>query len=363
MLAEVALIALLGAPVDAARVVSVRGGVTIDHREPGGASSTAASGAIVHEGDVVRTSTGSAARLAIGQDRAVVDVGPNSNFELETIGGSARPTGALVRLKLLAGRLWANVTSGRGDFQVASGTAVAGVRGTNFCVDVAADGNTQVTVLEGQVEVGGASGGGAPKLVGALEQATVDTDGSVRVDKVSRETIARLEVRISASAEDAGGQTENAMEGGGEQVSDADKPEASQSALARMKAILSKVLKYLSDARDQGDVVKLNCVNEKLTAIKGLLRVSELSDVQLQEALARRDGDAANHEYEKVAIALRKCEQLLAESEACVGELSVYAGDTEVQVETDESVTTEDPSVYVPPVIIPERPPAASPFQ
>lgn len=148
-----------------------------------------------------------------------------------------------------------------------------------------------------------------------------------------------------------------------EGTADSDKASHSKSAVARMRVILTAVLKYLTEARDEKDVVKLNCVNEKLTAIKGLLRISEQADVTLQEALARRDTEVSAHEFEKIVIAQRKCEQLLAESEACVGELAVYAGDTEVELIL-ENVPEEDPAdADVNEVVLITRPPAASPFQ
>jgi hypothetical protein len=56
-----------------------------------------------------------------------------------------------------------------------------------------------------------------------------------------------------------------------------------------MRGSLSKVLGYFEEAREQRDVLKLNCVNEKLTAIKGLLRVSEQAAVTMMEALAMKD--------------------------------------------------------------------------
>lgn len=118
-----------------------------------------------------------------------------------------------------------------------------------------------------------------------------------------------------------------------DEVPDADKPSRADAAVSRMKALLSKVLGHLSDAREARDVVKLNCVNEKLGNIKGLLRVSELAAVALQEAIARRDTSVSNHEFEKIMISLNKSENIATESEACVGEHSVYSGDTEVETE------------------------------
>ena len=146
-------------------------------------------------------------------------------------------------------------------------------------------------------------------------------------------------------------------------VKDADKPEHTREAVARMRDILSRVLKHLEEAREEKDVVKLNCVNEKLTAVKGLLKISEQADVSMQEAVARRDVEVSSHEFEKITIAHRKSEQLLAESEACVGELAVYAGDTQVELVV-ENVPGNDPTKNTGDVVVVQaRPPAASPYQ
>ena len=87
-------------------------------------------------------------------------------------------------------------------------------------------------------------------------------------------------------------------------VPDEEKVGANPSRGDNMRGALSKVLRYLEEAREQRDVLKLNCVNEKLTAIKGLLRVSEQAyTVTMMEALATKDVTVAQHEYEKIMIA------------------------------------------------------------
>ena len=123
-----------------------------------------------------------------------------------------------------------------------------------------------------------------------------------------------------------------------DQVPDEEKAKQASTAVARMKTILSKVIKYLSEARDENDVVKVNCLNEKLTAIKGLLNVAEKAEVKVADAVARRDTGDAAHEFDKVMVAKSKTEQMLSESEACVGELAVYSGDTDIQTEVDEDI-------------------------
>ena len=126
-----------------------------------------------------------------------------------------------------------------------------------------------------------------------------------------------------------------------EMVPDEEKSVRTRRAVDNMRGSLSKVLRYLEEAREQRDVLKLNCVNEKLTAIKGLLRVSEQAAVTMMEALSTKDVTVAQHEYEKIMIAASKTEELSAESEVCIGELAVYSGQTSVTVEVrDEVIST-----------------------
>jgi hypothetical protein len=145
------------------------------------------------------------------------------------------------------------------------------------------------------------------------------------------------------------------------QMSDQEKMSRSSDYLAAMRKLLQEVLKKLEQARDSKDVVKLNCVNEKLTQIKGLIRIAEQADIALQEAVAKRETSAAQHEYTKVDIANDKVRQLRAEAEECIG-LSVFeVGQTEVKVEVPEGLPSTDPTEVppIPPAVT--RPPPASP--
>ena len=147
-----------------------------------------------------------------------------------------------------------------------------------------------------------------------------------------------------------------------QEISDAEKVRRSGEAVSRMKDVLKDSLKKLQDARASNDVVKLNCVNEKLTQIKGLLRISEQADVALQESVARREGAAAEHEFTKVTIAAQKVDLLRTEAESCIGQLA-FRTDDQQQVELTEPtyVPETDPAlpVAVEPVV--SRAPASSP--
>ena len=147
------------------------------------------------------------------------------------------------------------------------------------------------------------------------------------------------------------------------EVADKEKISRSSAAVTRMRSVLSEVLGRLEEARATKDVVKLNCVNEKLTQVKGLLRISEQSDVALQEAVARKDATAAEHEYSKVTIAKGKVEQLRNESEQCIGQLAFRTDENlTVEVEVPSGLPTEDPTNPPPPPPPTNRPPPASPI-
>lgn len=146
-------------------------------------------------------------------------------------------------------------------------------------------------------------------------------------------------------------------------VPDPEKVRISAEAVTKMRGSLKEVLSKLEEARNTKDVVKLNCVNEKLTQIKGLLRISEQSDVQLQEAVARRETATAEHEFTKVSIAKGKVDQLRAEAEECIGQLAFRTDENlAVEVETPEYLPPGELTVVPPSFpMIDSRPPPASP--
>lgn len=146
-------------------------------------------------------------------------------------------------------------------------------------------------------------------------------------------------------------------------VSDPDKLKNSGEGLVRMRSALKDVLGKLEEARSTKDVVKLTCVNEKLTQIKGLLRISETADVNLQEAVARKETATSEHEYTKVSIAQSKVLQLRAEAEQCMGQLAFRVDENlNVEVETPEYLPKGDPTLLPPTLtLVNVRPVPASP--
>ena len=146
-------------------------------------------------------------------------------------------------------------------------------------------------------------------------------------------------------------------------LSDQQKLAQSEEHLNRMKQVLKQVIGRLEEARNEKDIVRLNCVNEKLTQIKGLLKVSEQADIALQEAVARRD-EAADAEFQKIGIARAKVDQLRAEVEECIGQLAFAVDEkTTVEVELPKDLPEGDLTNRQPPAPVVSRPPPASVYQ
>lgn len=146
-------------------------------------------------------------------------------------------------------------------------------------------------------------------------------------------------------------------------LSGREKLEEAERHLTAMGEILKRGFETLGEAREEKDLVRMNCVNEKLGSQKGLLKISEQAHIQLQDAVARGDNASANHEFTKIAIAYQKMRGLGVEVEGCAGEALRYAGDTKVEVVVDGDGDDEDPtedSEESP--VLDSHPEAASPF-
>jgi hypothetical protein len=103
--------------------------------------------------------------------------------------------------------------------------------------------------------------------------------------------------------------------------------------LTRVHRALKEVLSRVQDARDEKDLVKLLCADEKLSRLKVLVSVAEKADVALAEAVANKD-PGAEIESSKIAVARGKADALRAEAAGCIGQLAYeVTGKTSVVVE------------------------------
>src|SRR5438045_7513795 len=89
---------------------------------------------------------------------------------------------------------------------------------------------------------------------------------------------------------------------------------------AKMNDILKRMVQLQEIARRQKDVIRLNCVNDKLLQLKQLQNIGDQAHNNMQEAIVRGDEDARYHEFGRITIAYQQAQVLSSEADNCIGE-------------------------------------------
>lgn len=122
------------------------------------------------------------------------------------------------------------------------------------------------------------------------------------------------------------------------------KVEHAETTEASLEEGVGRVLTQIEDAQRQKDILRLNCLNEKLGHLRGLLKVVQDAKLGLREAVARENADLEEHHYRKVTISEEQGNVILAEAEACAGVTGSGEDGTRVVVTVDGDGETADDS-------------------
>lgn len=166
-------------------------------------------------------------------------------------------------------------------------------------------------------------------------------------------------VHSTAQADDAGATSEI------EKVSTATEAEMVSfvgAANSEMRGIVKSLSRLDEQARGQ-DEAGLLCLTNNLTAARALFQVAEKAEGMMKEALDIGERPRAEHEYRKVAIALKKARLLYAEAERCAGD-GVSDGINRRKIEGQPIDADKDETEAIPDDILNYGfdPPDASPF-
>jgi len=128
-----------------------------------------------------------------------------------------------------------------------------------------------------------------------------------------------------------------------------------------MDKVLAELQIMVDQAKKQKDVIRLNCVMDKVVQVKVNMNIADEAMQRLQQSAGRRDDGASLHEYTRMTIVNQKIQVLQNEGQTCVGVELNYIGATHVEVEAPELPPgATDPNLEPPPI---ERPPYASNFR
>jgi hypothetical protein len=133
----------------------------------------------------------------------------------------------------------------------------------------------------------------------------------------------------------------------------------------QIQGIVVQIQGQAEQAKSDKDVIRLNCLLDKLTQVKVNGTMMDQALQRLQEAVSRRDEGAQLHVYTRITIINQKAQVLRTEADACVGSETNYVGPTKVYVEAPPGIS-DNPDQPAPPTPTDpgvSRPPVASPYQ
>lgn len=110
------------------------------------------------------------------------------------------------------------------------------------------------------------------------------------------------------------------------------------------------------------DLVRLNCVDQKLEVMRGLLQLAETSSREFQQAVSEDKLEKADSAYVRIVISSNRSQRFAREAQACVGRSAVYTGVTQVELLLDADTPGDSATMSIPPPPGPIVPPAASTF-
>jgi hypothetical protein len=129
-----------------------------------------------------------------------------------------------------------------------------------------------------------------------------------------------------------------------------------------MGDVLKRIATLQDQAKREKDIIRLNCVTDKLVQARVNVNIAEQSMATMQESIARNDEGGETHEFTRITIVNQKVTVLGAEAENCIGEDLSFVGATRVDVEVDPNIPQYDPTQPGSPFIDVTRPPEASPL-
>lgn len=148
------------------------------------------------------------------------------------------------------------------------------------------------------------------------------------------------DAKTKVDAKDKGSDKDKDKDKGGDQDKDAPKPLTLQEMRVAVNNSLTaaaedekSVHRLRIAAKKDKDVIKLNCVNDKLVQINGLLNLLDDSVEAFKAASIENDTDAARDPHGEIASKSTQIRRLKEEAMACFGDELGDMADGEVEVD------------------------------
>lgn len=133
-----------------------------------------------------------------------------------------------------------------------------------------------------------------------------------------------------------------------------DQLEEARRIIVRGEDLSRRVQAMLDEARQERDIIRVTCVNDKLTQVNANLRTAQQRVEQFQDAVQAQDSSRRNHEFTVILVLGQKFMVLDREAAQCIGQDIFETGATRVLTEIDPGTPDDDPTL----IIVIEDPPA-----
>ncbi|MCB9591657.1 MAG: hypothetical protein H6719_02890 [Sandaracinaceae bacterium] len=128
----------------------------------------------------------------------------------------------------------------------------------------------------------------------------------------------------------------------------------------RGDSISRRVLAQLDEARRERDIIRVTCLNDKLTQINAHRRSASDRFERLNDADQIGDRERAQHEYTVITVLGQQFRVLEAEANGCIGQDIFETGTTRIVTDIDPATPDEGLEIQEPPD--PEIPSVPPPF-
>ena len=135
--------------------------------------------------------------------------------------------------------------------------------------------------------------------------------------------------------------------------SPAEQMTAADGIVTRGSGLSQRVTQMLDDARRDADVIRVTCLNDKLTQINANLRTAQSRFASLQRTV---DAEQRKHELTVLSVLGQKLQVLDQEANQCVGQDLYETGPTKITTEIDTSLLPFENNPSTPQITTPTAP-------
>lgn len=146
-------------------------------------------------------------------------------------------------------------------------------------------------------------------------------------------------------------------------LSGPDQVREARAIIEEVQRVRRQVSDLLDSARQERDIIRTNCLNDKLTQIDVTLRSAQEHNELLSNAVSTSNDGQRNHEFTLMTIYRGRTTALEGEARQCIGEgAGTFDTGTRVLTTVNNSITDRDTTQLQPDNLSPERPLVASPM-